>query len=288
LLAELERDADPAARRRGDSGAAWVAAALREAVASGSRFVAPKRIREIITRWATEPDRVDPTRRSATERSDNSAARSPRAARSGALSDTGDYMESDEAMRAASDNGSSGATTADVRLPGGVSGVFIWTAVLGELERVLEPDTFERLLAGSAIVRYRRGTVEVRVPSAAAAAKLSVEYRALVERHLNGRLRRPVALQFTSVSDVPQQATSEPAAEEPWDGAIIRVSPADAELGRQLWRALLDGIADRVTPEDQARLAGVALLGQDAHGALLLGAPTSHVRRLLDATISGG
>ncbi|MFW6074337.1 MAG: hypothetical protein ACOC9Y_02000 [Chloroflexota bacterium] len=54
LLSELERDATRAAERTGETGAEWVAAALREAVASGSAFVAPKRIREIINRWAEE------------------------------------------------------------------------------------------------------------------------------------------------------------------------------------------------------------------------------------------
>ena len=53
LLSELEVDAAPAAEAAGSSGAEWVAEALREAVGSGSAFVAPKRIREIINRWAT-------------------------------------------------------------------------------------------------------------------------------------------------------------------------------------------------------------------------------------------
>ena len=52
LLSELEVDADAPARAAGLRGADWVAAALREAVGSGSAFVAPKRIREIINRWA--------------------------------------------------------------------------------------------------------------------------------------------------------------------------------------------------------------------------------------------
>ncbi len=56
LLSELERDADAAAQPNGSDGAGWVAAAIREAVASGSSFVAPKRIGEIIGRWAAEED----------------------------------------------------------------------------------------------------------------------------------------------------------------------------------------------------------------------------------------
>lgn len=61
LLSELERDASRAAARVGSTGAEWVAAALREAVESGSAFVAPRRIREIINRWTADGDgpRVD-------------------------------------------------------------------------------------------------------------------------------------------------------------------------------------------------------------------------------------
>ncbi len=52
LLSELETDAAAPAAAAGSAGPEWVAAALREAVGSGSAFVAPKRIREIINRWA--------------------------------------------------------------------------------------------------------------------------------------------------------------------------------------------------------------------------------------------
>ena len=45
---------DDPARAAGDTGAGWVAAAIVEAVESGSRFVAPKRVREICRRWARE------------------------------------------------------------------------------------------------------------------------------------------------------------------------------------------------------------------------------------------
>jgi hypothetical protein len=52
LLAELEREFLPLASARGESSAELLVAAIREAVASGSRYVAPKRIREILARWA--------------------------------------------------------------------------------------------------------------------------------------------------------------------------------------------------------------------------------------------
>ena len=52
LLAELVESFSPAALAIGESGERWVIAAIREAVSSGSAFVAPKRIREILNRWS--------------------------------------------------------------------------------------------------------------------------------------------------------------------------------------------------------------------------------------------
>jgi len=54
LLGELEREFSEAARLRGAHAWSWLVAAIREAVSSGSSFVAPKRIREIVARWVSE------------------------------------------------------------------------------------------------------------------------------------------------------------------------------------------------------------------------------------------
>ena len=51
LLGELEREVSGASALHGIEAAALLVAAIREAVNSGSRFVAPKRIREILARW---------------------------------------------------------------------------------------------------------------------------------------------------------------------------------------------------------------------------------------------
>ena len=51
LLARLADEFDGAARSAGTTGWAWVTAAIYEAVESGSAFVAPRRIREILNRW---------------------------------------------------------------------------------------------------------------------------------------------------------------------------------------------------------------------------------------------
>ena len=261
LLAELERDADPAARAVGSTGREWVVAAMREAVASGSAFVAPKRIREIIARWST----------------DTRHAPSSTASRLGPASDAA----SDTTPPAAP---SDGAAT-DVRLPGGASGSTVWASVLDDLARVLDRDAYDRLLAGSRITRYWRGTVEIRSGSRAATDKLSNEYRGLIERHLNNHLRRPVAVRFESapvaevVGAAPAASAEEPAPDAPQP---IVLAEAEVETGRQVWQSLLGDLARVVSPTDLDRLAGVVVLGQDTSGAILLSTPSPLARRLLD------
>jgi hypothetical protein len=256
LLAELERDADPPARAAGSTGADWVVAAMREAVASGSAFVAPKRIREIITRWASD--------------SRNAPSAAPSLTPSVGAVPTVD---------AATD------TAADVRMPGGASGNAVWSTVLGDLARALDRDAFQRLLTGSRITRYWRGTVEVRVGSVAAADKLSNEYRGLIERHLNSRLRRPVAVCFEADAVVSATVHTKSVSDEvsPSDESRpVMLTEAEVEVGRQVWQSLLADLARLVTPADLDRMAGVVVLGQDASGVILLGTPSPHARRLID------
>jgi hypothetical protein len=266
LLAELERDADPAARAAGSTGADWIVAALREAVASGSTFVAPKRIREIVNRWSASGDGP----RGPYQQADARPEPAPAAL---SLVDSAplDVPE----------------PPADVRLPGGASGNAVWSAVLEDLTRLLDRAAFDRLLAGSRMTRYWRGTVEVSVPSAAAAGKLSAEYRALVERQLNARLSRPVGVRFEAA---PGNTTVVAATESTTvcadaDLPLHALSRADLEAGRQLWRAVLDDLAPSLALDDRERVKGVVPLGEYAGGALLLGAPSGHARRLVEGRL---
>ncbi|MEX1158342.1 MAG: hypothetical protein WEC79_05365 [Thermomicrobiales bacterium] len=257
LLAELERDADPAARAAGSTGSNWVVAAMREAVASGSTFVAPKRVREIIARWSADPRNAP--------------------ARATPLVNTPPAGE----LPASVD----GDAAADVRLPGGVSGNAVWAAVLADLARSLDNDAYDRLLAGSHVTRYSRGVVEIRVGSAAAAGKLSNEYRGMVERCLNSRLRRPVAVRFDSDPVEASANGAVPASAEqsaPDAPETLTIAASEVEVGRQVWQSLLSDLARSIAPTDLNRLAGVVVLGQDVAGAILLGAPSLTARRLLD------
>jgi hypothetical protein len=260
LLAELERDADPPARAVGASGADWVAAALREAVASGSAFVAPKRVREIITRWA-------------------GAGSWPGAPRPALLTPPDEPAPASSSL---APDLSPPIVDRHVRLPGGRSGRAIWEAVLADLARVLDPATFERLLAGSSVTRYWRGTLEVEVSSPAAAEKLSAEYRPLLERQLNERLPRAVAVRFHAVASplVASAAPETPRQSTPVPEVVI--SHDDAELAQRIWRAIADELATVVPGSDLRQLAHVLPLGEDASGVMLLGAPTASALRLID------
>jgi hypothetical protein len=212
---------------------------VREAVSSGSAFVAPKRVREIVTRWAAESRPAPP------------AAPAP-------------------------------VSAADVRLPGGVSGRTTWAAVLSDLSRTFDAQAFERLLAGSLVVRYWRGSVEVQVGSLSAAEKLGREYRGLIERQLNARLSRPVAIQFVPPpADERLSVTDEPPA-PPNPPDRFTITRADLEIGRQVWQSLLIELARSTPPADIDSLAGVAMLGQDPSGEILLAAPSPRAGRLLD------
>lgn len=280
LLAELERDADHAARAAGSDGAAWLVAAMREAVASGSTFVAPKRIREIVTRWARE---------GAPQAEDTAL---PVAVPAPAQAVAANVTPQQEQAAA--------STATAVRLPGGAQGDRVWSAVLRDLAGVLDAGAHQRLLAESRIVRYARGEVLVQVVDAAAAEKLQREFHSLVERHLNQHLRRKVALAFCAAEDdaagtgSARQAAVDadgaaPTADTPADegagagaGAAPLLVPArEAAAGAQLWQAVLHALDAELTTADRQVLAGAVVLGLSPEAHLLLGAPSSRAAALL-------
>ncbi|MBA2454195.1 MAG: hypothetical protein H0V47_13570 [Chloroflexia bacterium] len=245
LLAELERDAGPVARARDENGADWVAAALREAVSSGSAFVAPKRVREIINRWAAAGDRPQ-----------LDLPQSPQAAPG--EPDAQNIVRADP-----------------VHLPLRRNPLKVWQAVLDDLSRVLDAYSHQRLFAGSCIAGYQRGIVTVQV-SAGATEKLAAEYRPLLERHLERHIGKPVTVQLVAAV-----ADDEPLASTPPRPETINISAADAEQGRQLWRAVLSEAATEISADDLARLRGALPLGQNADGHIVIGAPTALAARLI-------
>jgi hypothetical protein len=80
LLAGLAERFEPAAAAVGASGWGWLAAAIYEAVEAGSRFVAPRRAREILARWEREGCPQTDDGRASERVADNSSSASRRVA----------------------------------------------------------------------------------------------------------------------------------------------------------------------------------------------------------------
>jgi hypothetical protein len=258
LLAELERAFAGRAQRAGETGSAWVVAAIREAVSSGSRFVAPKRVREILNRWASASDGVRP-----------GVAPPPEAITIMSSPPPGDFA-----------------------LPHGQGANATWEHTLRLLSSVMEQDEIERLLAGSSIRDYRAGTVKVLTTSREAAERLSVEYYDLVSRKLAEAMRRPVRIEFFSSEAAPGEKVGPPVAERAPDRTSATVSNRPLPLpsfmlaggltNQQLWSMALDALATRFSPATwETWVRPVALIGADEDGTLVLGAPNAFAQRRL-------
>jgi len=262
LLAELERACASSAQRSGETGPDWVVAAIREAVGSGSRFVAPKRIREILSRWS---------------KADSRDGFRPGAA-------------------AAAEGVTDGAPPADFLLPTGRSAQTTWEQALRLLSAVIERAEMERFFAGSGITGYQAGTVRVRVASREAAERLSGEYYELVSRKLAEAMRRPVRIEFSPAGGS-SPAEAEPATSNPARSADVANEPApqpqrplplpnfmlaDGLTNQQIWRSALEVLAERVSSATwQTWLRPAALIGTDEDGTLVLGAPSAFARQRL-------
>ncbi|HET9014249.1 MAG TPA: hypothetical protein VFN57_01545 [Thermomicrobiaceae bacterium] len=264
LLAELEVGFDGAADLAGATGAEWVAAAIREAVASGSRFVAPKRIREILARWAADPSHQ--------LRAGSAPPAAPRLASGPA------------------------EPIPDLPLPQGAGSRRTWEETLRRLGRVVGTAEMRRLFDGSRIVDFQAGTVSVAVGSHEAAERLSGEYYELVARKLSEVMRRPVRARFLGPDNgvlEREPATTEPT--EPTAGSDPP-SPAAPPLPRfvlpggltnlQVWATVQDELSVRLSPANvEAWVRPAALLGVDADGALVVGVPSAFAVRRLSALL---
>jgi DnaA N-terminal domain len=172
ILKELAERFEPAAREcpvaEWQSGWAWVAAAIYEAVDAGSAYVAPKRVREILARW--ERDGI-PTR-------EQTNAETP----------------SRRTRRAAIALGES----RNVPFPNGMNPALVWERVAAEIGKLLGESGATALLGGTAIVGFHDGEVTVAVKSRSQATRLAGEYNSLASRKLSDVLRQPVRLAVLS------------------------------------------------------------------------------------------
>ena len=266
LLAELEATFTECAHRTGDTGAEWVVAAIREAVGSGSRFVAPKRVREILNRWSKQSD---PVRTSA-------------APASGGV----DVVPT--------------ASTRDFRMPDGRNASDVWERTLKLLSGALDPEELERLLGGSRIIAYRAGTITVDTAGHESAERLSGEYYELVSRKLAEAMRRSVRIEFV-VDRSPQGLATAPASSPDApeaQGKIISFVEASRPApvptftlsgglsNQQVWSTALESLSTRLTAATlETWLRPASIIGLDADGTLILGAPNAFAQRRLSSRL---
>jgi hypothetical protein len=281
LLCSLAERFDPAARERSrpgrDTGWAWVMAAIYEAVEAGSAFVAPRRLREILSRWEREglPE---------ADAGPASRASAPAAGR----------------RRAAGGGGERSAPVLlgqapDTPLPHGFGSVRTWAFTVGLLGAVLDHDRLTELLAGTAIAGYCDGEVTLAVPDAGQAERIMGEYRELIARKLSEAMRRPVRLAVLTgmPAMAERQADGEAAGARPSAVAPPEEQEDDpaspsfvvAECGLpsgQVWAAVLEEVVARggVTRANfDAWLRTTSLIGRDERGGLVVGVPHALARR---------
>lgn len=258
LLAELAATFHASAAAAGATGDEWVVAAIREAVSSGSRFVAPKRIREILARWSAEG--ADPLRPGGAKAAPVTAPSVP-----------------------------------DVPLPRGQSSRQVWDRTLHLLSHLLDAAEMERLFAGSAIAGYQGGVVTVVVPSLEAAERLGAEYYELIARKLGEVMRRSVQVRFRPppteeasplAAGPPEPAATPPAQPPPLAPARPRFVLPAGLTNLQVWATAQEELAGRVTPANyEAWIRTAALIGHEEDGALIIGAPNAFAQRRLTALL---
>jgi hypothetical protein len=263
LLRDLAKRFEPAARECGvagrQSGWQWVAAAIIDAVDAGSAYVAPRRVREIMSRWEREGLPGDerrestPVTRRAEKRKRGEIALGP---------------------------------NARISLPHGRDSGNIWATVAGMLEQAIAPERLGELIEGTFISGYEDGEILLRARDERQAARLAGEFRAIVERKLGEAMRRPVRLSVV----VEDREVATPAG-RPWSQATPDDPPppdplfAIPELGlssAQVWQAVLDDVqrAGAVTPSDlEAWLRTASLIGRLDERTFVAGAPNETARR---------
>lgn len=274
LLRGLAERFDPAARASGtanySTGWEWVAAGIYEAVESGSTFVAPRRLREILTRW--ERDGLPAAMRSG---DDNPMPPGGRRHGSGLEAGGVDIVL---------------GNAPEFDLPHGHGSGRTWAFAVSLLGTAMERAQLAELVEGSAIAGYRDGLVTIEVPTAAQAERLSSEYGDLVARKLGEAMRRPVRIAVI----VPATAAPVPPAASWIDvTAFAEDRPAPsfivAECGLpsgQVWAAVIDEVAttaevSRVNVDTWLR--STALIGRGDGGCLIVGVPHAMAQRRIAA-----
>ncbi len=238
-------------RQRGDriSGWEWVTAAVYEAVESGSRFVAPRRLREIIARWQRD----------------------------------GRPLEQD-AIVAEPDTIRLGER-ADLTLPHGFGSRRTWSYAVARMTAALDRAIAEALFTGTAIAAYHEGEITLAVVNERQADQLGGPYRAMVERTLGEAMRRPVRLSL--LSPAPEPEPREPDDESDGedierDPMLLFLIPGSGMNNEQFWQAVQTELA--TTGEIAAANLGswirpARLIAMPEPDLLVIGAPHAPAQR---------
>jgi hypothetical protein len=313
LLRALAERFEPAANEQGrpgrESGWAWVAAAVYEAVEAGSAYVAPRRLREILTRWERDglPDEADSRQPSAVSpapkvdgrranTSENAAGRT-RGVRKPAMTQPS-VLSPQSSIKL--------ANAPDFELPHGFGSVRTWAFAVSLLSGALEPGQLAELVRGTAIVGYREGEVTIAVPDPAQGERIVRDYGELVARKLGEAMRRPVRIAVLVAPTPPDgertEATTGPAVELPlgaplFGGTFDREPEIPsfivAECGLpspQVWAAVLDEVAatgDVSVANVDAWLRSTRLIGRGADGSLIVGAVHGLAQRRIASRFAG-
>jgi len=279
-LKRMAGDVAETAHRAGVSGWALVGSAIDEAVASGSAFVAPKRIREILARWERDGVPADYA---------SEAPADARPSTSGVTPVTRGGAASHRSVRT-------------VALPNGRDAADVWEATCQLLGGELSAADLAALRDGAAVVGYDAGEVMIEATTDATAEVIATREQ-LVQRKLGVVLRRPVRIRVVAgAPGGPDDPDPDPAPEprsrerQPRSGKTpARIAPPAApravpvfmvpECGmtsEQIWSAVLDDLrGEGAIPRGEVDtwLRDSALIGRGEGAMLIVGVPHALAER---------
>jgi hypothetical protein len=262
LLGELERDFADAAQRVDHSPAVWVAKAIREAVNSGSRFVAPKRIREILSRWTSAEER---------------------GVRAGTKRSTVGHPDSSRNARRNRD-----------------AVGLVWRTILTELQSSGTWAEFGDTLAGSVVLGEDQGRVRIGLPANSMSSETQEYLRQAIEPRFIEHLERAVSLEFESERDnsdsqplgvAPAGEGEEsnvlvPDAAQPAPHPVPRFSIADGLTNAQVWAAAQEELRGRISSANfETWIRPASLIGQDSQSRLVLGVPNRFAQQRVESKL---
>lgn len=259
------------AQSAGMTGWRLVGAAIEEAVSSGSAFVAPKRVREIMNRW--ERDGVPAEYATTPLDSDGSSRVSEGAVTEG--------------------SGSSHRFVRTSKLPS--SGEDLWEQTCEQCHGLIDTGDLARMRHGVSVVEWERGTVKLLTEDADLTRRMHGEALAVLQRKLGLILRRPVRVVVSGPSEPPPDpspTSSTRSASTSASRDALRPQPfVMAGIGMsstQVWQFVVEdarGSGAIPASEIDMWMTQAAILQQD-HGGVVVGLPNTFGLRRANRYIS--